>query len=256
MLLASSSSSSVVTPPAGLASVTGLSIVSGALKQLGVLAAGETLSSEDAADGLERLNDWIDSLGIERLTLYRLLRTEHALTSGTASYTIGVDGDIDMPRPIWIERAGLVVGGYEREIKVLSDDRRAAVANKTQAGQVEGVYCDFAWSNGLATLSVYAVPEDGESTLVLYTPEALAEFPDLTTAFTFPPGYRRFFRTNLALELAPEYGRPIDPGLLKQAIDSKADIKRANHRESELVIDRALRGHGGSSRSAFLGDRW
>lgn len=236
--------------------MTGLELISGALKQLGVLAAGETLAYEDAADGLERLNDWIDSLGTERLTIYRLLRTEKALGNGTATYTIGSGGAIDIVRPVWIERAGLIVDGYERPIRVLTDDERAAIANKSLTGQAAGVYCDFAWASGLATLSVYPIPDADGTTLVLYTPQALTEFADLVTDYTFPPGYRRFLRTNLAIELAPEYGRALDPALVQQAIDSKADIKRANHRESELGIDPALvwLGQRRWSRRDFAGD--
>lgn len=229
--------------------MTGLALISGALTQLGVLAAGETLASDDAAEGLERLNDWIDSLGTERLTIYKLLRTEQVLAQGTASYTLGSGGAINIVRPVWLQDAGLILDNTaavpeERPIKILTDDEWARLPNKTQTGIVGSVYCNFDWAAGLALVSVYPVPDSATTTLVLYTPVALTEFADLVTDYTFPPGYRRFLRTNLALELAPEYGRPLDPALVQQALESKAQIKRANLRLSELRIDRALVGYG------------
>ena len=229
--------------------MTGLALISGALTQLGVLAAGETLASADAVEGLERLNDWIDSLGTERLTIYKLLRTEKALASGTASYTLGSGGAINIVRPVWLQDAGLILDNTaavpeERPITVLTDDTWARLPNKTQSGIAESVYCNFDYAAGLALVSVYPVPDTATTTLVLYTPVALTEFADLTTDYTFPPGYRRFLRTNLALELAPEYGRALDPALIQQAIESKAQIKRANLRLSGLRLDRALIGYG------------
>lgn len=222
--------------------MTGLALISGALTQLGVLAAGETLANADAEAALTRLNDWIDSLGTERLTIYKLLRTEKALASGTASYTLGSGGAINIVRPVWLQDAGLIEDNtaaipQERPIKVLTDDEWARVPDKTQTGIVGSVYCNFDWSAGLALVSVYPIPNTATTTLVLYTPVALTEFANLTTEYTFPPGYRRFLRTNLAIELAPEYGRPLDPALVQQAIDAKAQIKRANHREADLRLD-------------------
>lgn len=229
--------------------MTGLALISGALTQLGVLAAGETLANADAEAALTRLNDWIDSLGTERLTIYKLLRTEKALASGTASYTFGSGGAINIVRPVWLQDAGLIEDNtaaipQERPIKVLTDDEWARVPDKTQTGIVGSVYCNFDWSAGLALVSVYPIPNTATTTLVLYTPVALTEFANLTTDYTFPPGYRRFLRTNLAIELAPEYGRPLDPALVQQAIDAKAQIKRANHREADLRLDPAFAGSG------------
>ena len=50
-------------------------LITAALQDLRVLQVGETASANDAAYGLNRLNDWIDSLATEGLTVYSRART-------------------------------------------------------------------------------------------------------------------------------------------------------------------------------------
>jgi hypothetical protein len=66
----------------------------------------------------------------------------------------------------------------------------------------------------------------------------------LVTPVDLLPGYARALRTNLALELAPEWGRVVDPTVERQARESLADVKRANLPYTEIGIDAALTGCG------------
>ena len=75
---------------------------------------------------------------------------------------------------------------------------------------------------------------------MLYLPTPLTEFADLSTAYTFPPGYERAIRSNLAVELAPFYGIPVSPDLRNQASSAMLRIKRANVRIREVPIDPSL----------------
>lgn len=232
--------------------MTAHDLITASLKSIGVIAAGETASAEDAADGLSRLNDLMDAFSTERLTIYEVVRTTKTLTAGTASYSIRSGGDINIVRPVWIERAGLIQDinadpQTEQPIRVLTDQEWARVAQKDfDSTYVQGIYYTHGWSAGERSLIyVYPVPTTSTTALVLYTPGvATGEFADLTTDYTFPQGYRRFFRTALALELAPEFAAPISPELREQARDARANVKRANVRFAELGIDAALRSTG------------
>ena len=53
-------------------------------------------------------------------------------------------------------------------------------------------------------------------------------------------------RANLAVDLAPEFGRPLDALILQSARESLADVKRANFPMVEVGIDVALTGGGGA----------
>jgi len=51
----------------------------------------------------------------------------------------------------------------------------------------------------------------------------------LATPLTFPPGYLRAFRYNLACELAPEFGVEPSPQVSRIAMTSKRNLKRINN---------------------------
>ena len=216
-----------------------------ALQLLGVVDPTSTPSAEDANIAFEALNDWIDALATQRLSIYYVTRTAHTLVSGTASYTIGSGGTINIARPLWLEQAGLIIDTgastpTEIPIRVLDDDERALIAQKTlQSSYVEGVWLDHNWSAGLARVFVYPIPNISTTQLVLYTPTAITEFANLSTDYTFPPGYRRAITFNLANELAPWYpsAQP-DPRVGQIAKESLAWVKRANQRLSTVYIDR------------------
>ena len=100
---------------------------------------------------------------------------------------------------------------------------------------------DHDWQAGLGKLYLWPIPTDcGLLELVIYTPVALREFATLDTDYTFPPGYRRFLRTNFAQEIASEYGKQLTSDQVAAARQSKAQIKRGNVRPGELRVDAAL----------------
>lgn len=217
-----------------------------ALRALGVIDPTETPSAEDAETGFNALNDWMESLATQRLSIYQVARTVKALTNGTATYTVGSGGDINIARPLWIQDAGLIIDNgaaqpIEMPISVLSDDDWAAVTIKTLPGPyVRGVWYDYAFAAGLATLSVTPVPDASSTSLVLYTPTALTSFADQTTSYSFPPGYNRAIRANLALELAGEYSATPSAALVRMAEDGLTLVKRANSRLTTLFPDPTL----------------
>ena len=71
--------------------------ITAALQDLGVLAAGEVPSADDSTVALARVNDWIDALATEGLTMYGRTRTTWALTAGVSTYSVG-DGATVMQR--------------------------------------------------------------------------------------------------------------------------------------------------------------
>lgn len=230
-------------------SVTASSLILDALTQLGKAAPGESLSKADGELGLSRLNDWIDSHGIERLTMSYTLRTVKALTAGTASYTIGSGGDVNIQRPQYLERAGVLLDNTatdpdEARIEVLPEQGYAEWRIKTLSGTPSAVYYDHNWASGLGRVYPLPIPDVSTTSLVLYTPQAATQFADLTTVYTFPPAYRRFYRLGLARELRADYGIPPSADLEQMFAEAQAAVKRANLRPIELHLDPALTRRG------------
>jgi hypothetical protein len=230
-------------------------LIARALKLIGALGAGETADADDALDALATANDLVDSWKLDPLWIFTLARVTKDLVSGTATYTIGSGGSINTERPVWIADARLVLNTgvtppTEVPLEVFTDQRWQGISEKTLSGQPTGIFYDRAWSAGLGTVNVHPVTNVGTQRLVLYLPSnPVSSFADLTTDYTFPPGYGRALRFNLAVELAPEYGKAVPPEVAMIAVDSLAKIKSANLRPVELVCDPGLvaaTGRGGA----------
>ena len=83
---------------------TALDIITGALRDIGILDAIEIPSDEDAAVGLTYLNDLLEAWSNEGLTVYTQSQNSLTLT-GAASYTVGSGGTFNTTRPIFPESA-------------------------------------------------------------------------------------------------------------------------------------------------------
>ena len=102
---------------------------------------------------------------------------------------------------------------------------------------------NYTRQHAFGELWVWPVPTLAQD-LVIYWRQPLAQFPDLVTAVDLAPGYARALRYNLAVELAPEFGRRPDPIIDRAAHESLADVKRQNFPLVEIGIDPALTGGG------------
>lgn len=219
------------------------------LYDLGVYQPGEELSADDGAIVLARSNDWIDGLATERLTMFTETRTTWALTTA-ASYTIGTGATVNTARPTGPEVIANI--GYQDTSvsptletmlgPCLSEDAYAALPQKALTGvfPVFWYYNPTFGATGFGTLSPWPIPTSTTLQGVIYAPTPISEFTALTTTVSLPPGYRRFFRTNLAVELAPAFAAAVTPQMQQAAMESKADIKRANYRLTDLSTDAAL----------------
>lgn len=227
-------------------------LITRALQLIGVVAAGEVPTADDYADGLITLNDMLAAWATEPMTIYTQSRTTKTLTVSTQTYTIGASASINVARPLWVANAAVIQSGGTQEIpiSVLSDDEWARVPIKSMTSTFPtSVYYDYGFdSSGYGTMSVYPVPTTA-ATLVLYLPSALSTFANGSTSYLFPPGYERMLRYNLAVELAPEYGKALEPTVAGIAAMSKANVKRANNRVAELRVDSALMPERGRSAS-------
>ena len=71
-----------------------IDIISGALKDIGALASGETPAPEDAQDAFYMLNDMLDQWSNEDMMTYYKTEIIFPITPGQTQYTIGPTGQI------------------------------------------------------------------------------------------------------------------------------------------------------------------
>lgn len=208
-------------------------LIAQALRSIAVLQPGGVMTPAQASAGLEALNGVVNTWRTQGRTLYQLLVAEYTLAANRGGvsdpYTIGPGGDFDQVRPLWIDRATLRDESTDltTELELLTDDAWSDLA----AGDVSAQRCtalyyrtDFVTTvsptAGVGNVLLYPIPMSTGITLVLtlYTPIPVVEFADLnTTRYTFPPGYAEALRYQLALRLAPEYGKTPPPDLVALA---------------------------------------
>ena len=204
-----------------------------------MLASGETLTADEATDGLKALNDILENWSLENLMVWQGDNEQYALTPGVASYTIGPGGAFNATRPVRIGLSFTRVNGADFPLEQWGLDEYNGVTVKNVGGIPERyVYLN---DYPLGQIILYPVPAVA-STLFLNTDRVLTFPVILTTSLSFPPGYEKALRYTLATNLAPEYGVAVSPAVAAIAASSKADIKRSNKKRVLAAYDSTLLG--------------
>lgn len=218
-------------------------IITRAFRLLGVTAAGEQPAADEAQDALDTLNDMIDAWKLERLMVFAILPQRFNLVAGKKSYTMGPGGDFDTSRPVRIDKVQLLYTTNQPlpitlPIEILNlDQYQAIVVPDTGSTIPLQVYPDEAFP--LRTLSFYPVPQLDQQ-IDIFTWGLIDGFPDINQTVSLPPGYARALRSNLALEIAAEYGKQVPATVAAMALDAKAGIKSNNIQPLYLGCDAAL----------------
>ena len=231
-------------------------ICRGALQALGRLSVCETPDADVGALALELLNGLLDQYAAERLAIYFSTRTTFTITPSDGSYTVGTGGDVAIVRPVFLDEVRFVDTSptipMEYPLKQLTDDEYRAIAMKTLTSPFpQAWYYNPTFTSGLGTLLFYPVPTSTTITGVVYSPTAIARYAALTDAFSLPPGYERFLRTNLALELAAPLEKEPSQGLRDAARESRIVVFSANSRPAEMVLEAAALCGGGGRYDIF-----
>jgi hypothetical protein len=288
-------------------STSALDIITGALRNLNVLAAGETANATDSGDALVVLNDLLESWAIDHMTVYSQVENILTFTPGQYQYTVGnpvggtFTGTLVSGSPTISAvtvPANLTVGGtvtdvqsaipagttilsfnagantvtlsanatatvssaetftytvpgnfaIARPIKITNAFTRITTAGTTgldypidfEGGRdkynaigLKGIQAPWpvvGWYNPTfpyGNLYFYPNPS-GSGSLHLFTDTIFSDFSSLSQAINLPQGYARAMKKNLALELAPEYGKTPTPLLVKQAKESLQYIQAVN----------------------------
>lgn len=214
--------------------------IEGALKLIGVLDPAETMSPEDAADGLIVINDILDGWNGDRLMLYSTT-TVVAIWSG-ATATIGVGGTVNTARPMEIEDAFFRIGTLDYHLKPCTLEQYNAIQIKT----ISTPYPEWLYYDGnfpLGNLFVWPVPS-ASTEYHISLRQQLTEFADLDTQYSLPQGYRKALKYTLAEEMAPLHSREPSPTVVRIAANARRRLRTSNEDVPLLTLDSAMRGDG------------
>jgi hypothetical protein len=212
-------------------------LINGSLRLLGVLAEGETPSSETSQDALVAMNQMIQSWNTERLAVFSTQDQVVTWPPSTISRTFGPTGDIVANRPIAIDDSTYFrdpASGISYGLKLINQQQYNGIAVKT----VTSTYPQVLWVNMTypnIEMYVYPVPTKVLEFHVVSVQE-LTQPANLATDLAFPPGYLRAFRYNLACELAPEFGTEPSRQVSRIAMASKRNLKRVNNPDDIMAL--------------------
>jgi hypothetical protein len=149
-------------------------------------------------------------------------------------------------RPVWIDHASLrVLTNATQPLELPLEQLTVEDWQQVRIKAVSSTIPRFLYENTgwpYTTISIWPIPTDATSQIVLYLPVAVTGFLDLSTDYSVPPGYGDALRYQLAVRLAPEFGRQVDPQIAALAADSLAAIKRVNREFVEARVDPTLVG--------------
>ena len=237
-----------IPPPPGL-QVTSLNIIQKAYRLIGFLAVEETLPAAYAIEGLEILNQMVNSWNSESLIIYNIARQLFTLNPNQQTYLMGSPSptvpnpDFPVPRPPRITAAGIIslnnpAQPLELPMDMLTTDKWAQIPVKSITSTLPlQLYDDNAFP--YRNINFWPVPS-ATVQVALYTWTALSYFADLgSTLYTFPEGYLEAIRYNLALQLSTDGYQPSQI-VTEMAVASKARIKGSNGQIVDLRCDTAL----------------
>ena len=248
--------------------MTGLQYVTRAMKKVGAIDPGRVPTSAEADDGLQTLNNLVDSWATQKRLIWSDNIYKQTFPSSKVSYTIGTGGDFNFVRPVDIFWANIVYTQTSPVVRVpltilkntsewlsisvqgISSNIPIRMFYDQGFTSTPGVAPALA-SAGLGTLYFNPYPSAPLPDLEFSARAQITAF-DLTTDYNFPPGYPLAIELSLAEQMF-EYAPPeIDrDSISRAAAQARAAIAGPNLEPPRLNTDSGL-GRGGSRYFNYL----
>lgn len=222
---------------------TARDLINDAHRLLNLTASGNVLPEVNYQDNLRALNQMIDSWNTERLAVFSTQDQIFLWPSGQLNRTLGPTGDFVGNRPVLLDDAT-----YFRDpqtnvsygIKFINQQQYDGIAVKT----VTSTYPQVMFINmTFPDIDMYVYPKPlRELEWHFISVDELTQPATLATSLTFPPGYLRAFRYNLACELAPEFGIEPSTQVQRIAMYSKRNLKRINNPDDIMALPYSIVG--------------
>jgi hypothetical protein len=248
--------------------VTVNDLITASLRRLRVISGADPPSGDDINDALLRFQDWLDDLRNQDFLDLFEATVAFTLTAGKTNYEIPGEPTLNIPNIVPFTNAQEIHNtGYRDALgndymlgPPLTDDAWAMIPNKLVQGARPSYFYFHGGPSGLtpgggyrAFLQPWPVPNTAGLTGLVQFGMAIGTITlstVLETTLNLPPGWKRFLRDGLALELAPEF-HVSDPGVLGplklSADESKANIKRKGRRLRDLAVPEHFSMRGGGN---------
>ncbi|WLE58388.1 hypothetical protein GIY62_14760 [Burkholderia plantarii] len=221
---------------------TAVDIITLALKDLGALGVGQSISPDDTMDALATLNMMLGQWQGERLSVYHLVDTAIQST-GAQAYAVGPGGDFNVPWVYEINAAyARLSNGTAQPIDypitvIKAREEYSRIALKQLASFPTFAFYDSAWPIG--SLILYPIPNNTFE-LHIVTLQPLPQFVTPADDINLPPQYMAAIRYGLACYAAPSYQLEPTAALVRLAMNAKRVVKRMNVQIQQMSMPRGL----------------
>lgn len=209
-----------------------------------VVGQGQTASSFDSSNAFRRLNFMVAQWNRKRWLIYHLIDAPFTST-GALSYTVGLGGNFNIPRPDRLEFAffrqlvntGVNQIDYPLQIIEAREDYDR-IALKTMGTWPALIFYDAAFP--LGSVFVWPVPQASLYEIHLTVKETISSFTSLAQTISLPPEYEAALHYNLCARLRTAYGLDADPTITALAMESLQVLRGANTQIASMRLPNAV----------------
>lgn len=217
-------------------------LISLALKDIGVLAEGETATSESMTDALDTLRQMIAMWQADRIMVPTQRRVSFDVT-GAQSYAIGTGLDVDTPAPLSVVAATYSKDGSDYPLTLLASlAEYEQIGQKVQSGDPE--YACYVRDYAEGTLYLWPQPSSGSVNLVVR--QNLSDYTSLSDNLSVPKEYEGVMRYSLGEMLLTTFGLPPRRDISAFAANGRRILRRNNVQIPQLNMPDALARHSRS----------
>lgn len=203
-------------------------LISLALKDIGVLAEGETATAETMADSLDTLRQMVAMWQVEQRVTFD--------ATGAQSYAIGLGLDVDTPQPVAVESVSYTKDGTDYPLTMITLDEYERIGTKVQSGDPE--YACYV--RGFPEGTLYLWPQPSSGSVNMIARQNLSDYTALSDSLSVPKEYEFAMRFSLAELLATVLNQPPRPDIAARAAQARRILKRNNVQIPQLSMPGAL----------------
>lgn len=180
-------------------------IIESALRKLGVIAEGQTPSTQNYADGSMALNTVISQLKAVGMPLWA--RSEYTFTPTSGNYTIGISQTLNTPFPVKLLQAYRIETGAKIPMEIVAREDFNILPSSSSGAPIKVNYQPFINYGMLTFWPTPSATNTAPITLVYQRPYQY--FTASTETLDFPEEWYNSVIYHLAVRLAPEWGVPL-----------------------------------------------
>jgi len=186
----------------------------------------ETPDSDDLDTVWREFKRMIKQWGIKGSVVWESLKTQHTLSAGTQTYTVGSGGTINIARPNRILRGTYIKeNGIDHLVTIVDQVRFNAIASKN-AGVPDAP--SLLWYDPQYPLGIINLFPAGGGTLYLRSAQPLAEPAAIGNDVVFPDEYQDAITWNLTMRIHPKFKGPPDAYTMAMAQQTLEEIENLN----------------------------